>query len=411
MRFVGIDIEEGTVLQRPVSFGEEAAGYRRLRALLGESVDCLVAMEATGHYWLNIFSSLTADGFAVALINPLRTRRFADEELERTKTDKVDAIQIARFAAQKRPKTTEPTEPFIQELRQLVRLRETTIQHLGDRARHLHHALDLTFPEFTVHVRGLDTELATSLLTRYPTAAAFRETSIPKVAALCFDGRRRIGTVLAGALVEAAKASVGSHQSQPYRLQILYACKDIIDLRARARELQAEIDKRLSTHEVGRLLTTLQGVGTLTAAYVIAEVGDPARFRTSAAFASYVGVVPRLHHSGKRKFSGKPAVPLGNARLRRALWMPVIVAVRVNPWLRAYYHRLRQTGKPAKVAIIAAMHKLLTAIYSVAKHRRPFVPVCGAETSAKPRPIPRGSLLLALESHLRNRWRQAHRQP
>ncbi len=387
MRFVGIDIgserhvvavvnEEGTVLQRPVSFGEEAAGYRRLRALLGESVDCLVAMEATGHYWLNIFSSLTANGFAVAVINPLRTRRFADEELERTKTDKVDAIQIARFAAQKRPRTTEPTESFIQELRQLVRLRETTIQHLADRVRHLHHALDLTFPEFTAHVRGLDTE--------HPAAAAFRETSVPKLAALCFDGRRRIGTVLARALVEAAKASVGSHQSQPYRLQVLYACKDIIDLRARARELQAKIDKRLSTHEVGRLLTTIQGVGTLTAANVIAEAGDPARFRTSAAFASYVGVVPRLHHSGKRKFSGKPAVPLGNARLRRALWMPVIVAVRVNPWLRAYYHRLRQTGKPAKVAIIAAMHKLLTAIYSVAKHRRPFVPVCGAETSAEP---------------------------
>jgi transposase len=55
--------------------------------------------------------------------------------------------------------------------------------------------------------------------------------------------------------------------------------------------------------------------------------------------------------------------------------MPVLVGIRVNPWLRTYYLRLRGVGKHPKVALIAAMHKLLTAIYSVAKHRRPFVPI------------------------------------
>ncbi len=196
MRFVGIDIgaerhvvaivdDSGAILQRPVSFGEEAAGYRRLRELLSDPADCRVAMEATGHYWRNLFAWLTNEGFSVALINPLRTRRFAEEELERTKTDKVDAVGIARFAAQKHPTPTELAEPAIDELRQLVRLRETTVQHLGDRVRNLHQAVDLTFPEFTRHVRGLDTELATAILSRYPTAAALREMSIPSLARLC----------------------------------------------------------------------------------------------------------------------------------------------------------------------------------------------------------------------------------
>jgi transposase len=53
--------------------------------------------------------------------------------------------------------------------------------------------------------------------------------------------------------------------------------------------------------------------------------------------------------------------------------MPVLVAIRINPWLRSYYRRLRAAGKRPKVAMIAAMHKLLMAIYSVAKNRRPFV--------------------------------------
>ena len=63
----------------------------------------LVAMEATGHAWQNLFAVLVAEGFAVALLNPMRTRRFAGEDLPRPKTDAIDAVGIARFAAQKRP--------------------------------------------------------------------------------------------------------------------------------------------------------------------------------------------------------------------------------------------------------------------------------------------------------------------
>jgi len=156
-------------------------------------------------------------------------------------------------------------------------------------------------------------------------------------------------------------------------LQIRYTCEDITRLRQRVAELEQEIEGKLESHEVGKLLTTIAGVGSLTAACIIAETGDPARFRSAGALASYVGVVPRLHQSGKRKFSGRMAILLGNARLRRALWMPVLVAVRLNPWLRTYYWRLRRAGKRPKVAMIARMRKLLSAIYSVSKNRRPFV--------------------------------------
>lgn len=61
-------------------------------------------MEATGHYWRNLFSFLVAEGFSISLLNPLRARRFAEQEMQRTKTDHIDALGIARFAAQKRPK-------------------------------------------------------------------------------------------------------------------------------------------------------------------------------------------------------------------------------------------------------------------------------------------------------------------
>ena len=53
--------------------------------------------------------------------------------------------------------------------------------------------------------------------------------------------------------------------------------------------------------------------------------------------------------------------------------MTTLAAVRNNPWLHAYYQRLRSNGKVPKVALMAAMRKLLTAVYSVAKNRQPFV--------------------------------------
>jgi transposase len=385
MRFAGIDIAsethvvaivnaEGAVELKATAFTEDAAGYEKVLALLGTANDVLIAMEATGHYWKNLFAVLAAAGHTVALLNPLRTHRFAGVDLERTKTDAIDAIGIARFAAEKRPPATRLPDALTEELRELVHLRERLLQDFGDRVRQLHRLVDLGFPEFTRYVRTLDSELAVAILRDCPTAAAFRGVSVRRLAALRYDGRHHVGVDLARTLIDAARRSVGQHHSATYRLQIRYACDDLDLLRRRLRDLDRDIEGKLREHEVGRLLTTINGIGTNTAARVIAEVGDPAHFRSASALAAYVGTIPGLKQSGKRQYARGPITPIGNARLRAALWMPTLTAVRNNPWLRAYYQRLRARGKMPKVALIACMHKLLLAIYSVAKHRRAFVP-------------------------------------
>lgn len=144
----------------------------------------------------------------MALLNPLRTRRFAEEELARTKTDAIDALGIARFAAQKRPAMTPVTEQLVDDLRETVRLREQLVADLGDALRRLHRALDLSFPEFTRQVRWLKGRLATAILVRYPTARALAQVSVRKLAALRYDGRNQVGAGLARRVIETAKSSV-----------------------------------------------------------------------------------------------------------------------------------------------------------------------------------------------------------
>jgi len=385
MRFVGIDIasekhvvaamnEAGEVLVKPTGIGEDAGGYEKLFGLLGEPEGVLVAMEATGHYWKNLFAELAARGFPVALVNPVRTRRFAGEDLERTKTDAIDALGIARFAQQKRPAATRLPDAATEELRELVRHRDRLVQDFGDRTRQLHRLVDLGFPEFTRYVHSLDSMLATSILHEYPTAEAFLGLPWKKLAKLTYDGRHRVGEEIAKALVETAKVSVGRHHGLAYRVQVRHSCEDMNILRRRIRELDQDIETKLGEHQVGSLLTTIDGIGTQTAAKLVAELGDPADFRDSAALSAYVGVVPALRQSGKRSPSRAGLTAIGNARLRAALWMPTLTATQRNPWLKAHYDRMRARGKLPKVALVACMRKLLTAVYSVAKHRRPFIP-------------------------------------
>lgn len=392
MRFAGIDIAsethvvaivtaEGELSLKATPFAEDALGYEKLLGLLGTPGEVLVAMEATGHYWKNLFATLAAAGHSVTLLNPLRTHRFAAEDLERTKTDAIDALGIARFAAQKRPAPTRLPDAATEELRELVRLRERLVQDFGDRVRQLHRLVDLGFPEFTRYVRGLDSALASTILHDYPTAAAFRGVSVKRLAALRYDQRHYVGLDLARTLIDAAKHSVGQHHSAAYRVQVRYACQDLDLLRRRLRELDHDIEAKLREHEVGRLLTTIDGIGPHTAARVIAEVGNPAQFKSAAALAVYVGAIPGLKQSGKRTTTRAGMTTIGNARLRAALWMPTLTAVRFNPWLRNHYQKLRARGKLPKVALVACMHKLLLAIYSVAKHRKPFVATVATTTS------------------------------
>lgn len=385
MRFVGIDIaaerhvvavvdEQGAVLVKPTPFAEDAQGYAQLLSLLGPPPDTLVALEATGHYWKNLFATLVGHGFLVALLNAARTRRFAAEDLVRTKTDAIDALGIARFAAQKRPAPTRLPDRATEELRELVRFRDRLVQDFGDRVRQLHRLVDLGFPEFTRYVRTLDSERATAILRDYPTAAAFEGVSVARLARLRYDRRHRVGEELARALLQAAARSVGQHHGEAYRIQVRCCCEDLDLLRRRLRALEGDIERTLNDHQVGSLLTTIDGIGPQTAARLVAELGDPASFRDAAALAAYVGVIPATRQSGKAQSPRAGLSPIGHAQLRAALWMPTLTAVRKNPWLATYYDRLRARGKLPKVALVAAMRKLLVAVYTVAKHRRPFVP-------------------------------------
>lgn len=381
MRYAGIDIgsekhflaivdADQQVVLKPTAFDEADGGYTKVLEALGDT-DVFVCMEATGHYWKNLFVTLTSHGFQVAVLNPLRTHRFMGEDLARTKTDAIDALGLAKFGAQKKPRPAALPDEATEEIRELVRLRGRVVQEIGDKTRQLHRSVDLGFPEFVKVVSDLAGPLSTSILAKYPTAAAFKGVHPGTLAKIVYDGRHCVGLDRAKRILALAKVSVGRHHGGVYKTQVQFLCADLVTLRARLKELDDDISSTIDQHELGKLFVQLEGIGPTTAARLIAAFGNPADFGPKK-MAAYVAVVPSLRHSGKHQPSRAGVGNMGDVALRSALWMPVLVAVRVNPWLKAFYDRLIARGKLPKVALIASMRKLFVAIDWIARHKKPF---------------------------------------
>jgi transposase len=111
----------------------------------------------------------------------------------------------------------------------------------------------------------------------------------------------------------------------------------------------------------------------------------PRRARaTPAQVVAYAGLDPAPHESGTSVRGAGRISKTGNARLRRALYMAAVSAVRCNPPLRAFYERLLARGKRKKVALVAAARKLLVLMVTLLTHGRDFDPHWAATHPRRP---------------------------
>lgn len=111
-------------------------------------------------------------------------------------------------------------------------------------------------------------------------------------------------------------------------------------------------------HEVA-LLCTIPGVADLTAVKLLAYGQNWLFERSAKALTAHAGLAPHHHQSGSSVKRRSRIDKRGNAKLRKTLYMPAMVAVKHNPDLKKFYERLLENGKPKKLALVAAMRKLL----------------------------------------------------
>ena len=124
-------------------------------------------------------------------------------------------------------------------------------------------------------------------------------------------------------------------------------------------------------------LCTIPGVGTKSAVQILCYGGTALQERSARELTAHAGLAPQHRLSGTSVWGRSRLCKQGDRRLRTALYMPALVAVRANPVLRDYYTRLVHRGKAKKLALIACMRKLLLIIRAMLRNKQTFEPDLG----------------------------------
>jgi len=135
------------------------------------------------------------------------------------------------------------------------------------------------------------------------------------------------------------------------------------------RELRRQSRASPAWREDDDLLQRVPGIGPVLATTLIAALPERGRLSRKQ-IAALVGVAPLNCESGILR--GRRIIWGGRARVRAALWLGTLVAVQRNPAIRTFYQRLVATGRPKKVALTAAMHKLLLVLNALLRQRTPW---------------------------------------
>lgn len=141
-------------------------------------------------------------------------------------------------------------------------------------------------------------------------------------------------------------------------------------------ELQRKINDHIDRHpdlkQDAELLHSIPGIGETTVTKILAYAGNIRRFTSAKALAAFAGLTPRQRISGSSVKGRTMLSRTGHADLRRALYMPGLVARRYNPTLKAFGDRLAATGMAPKAVVGAVMRKLAHLVYGIITSGKPF---------------------------------------
>lgn len=144
------------------------------------------------------------------------------------------------------------------------------------------------------------------------------------------------------------------------------------EIEAVRKTIKDHIDQHPDLKDKAALMRTIPGVGEATVIQILAKVGDISRFQCAKQLAAFIGLNPRQHSSGSSVQGRTHLSKTGESRLRKALYLPAVVAKNRNPVVGAFCDRLLAAGKPKMVVVCAAMRKLVHIIFGVLKSGRPF---------------------------------------
>jgi len=377
---VGALAPDKRVVLTPFVITNDGPGFERLHqkvAQLGcSSQDIVVGLEATGRYWEQVYYFLQQRGYRLVLLHPAQTHHFAQRRGLRAKTDKLDALTIARVLLSEDARPAYVPNELTATYRELVRLHSNLSDEAARYKNEIQDLLVVLFPEFKQVFKDPTRKTALAVLRAYPSAQAIAAAGEAPIAAILqATAPRNFGPATAARLVALAQRSSASPVAVAARGRSLAILADqLAHTQANIEELEREIDALVQQDGGTTGLQSCPDFGPKTVAVLRAELGEVERFQRSEHVVAYAGLDVTVRESGKWKGQRKLS-KRGSGVLRRSLYMAAFGCLRhPHAAFRAYYQALAARGVKGKRALMAVMRKMLVVAYHLLRSGERYDP-------------------------------------
>lgn len=386
--FVGIDLgqdrnvavvisEQARRVDR-FSFPHDRSGYAFFRHRLNGLVEdhqapgVLVGMEPSNYYWKLLGAELERCQIPYRLVNSYTVKKHREgDQLDRSKDDVRDAFTIAELLRTGKYTETQLLHGPYANLRHYVTLYERLRRDLVRQKNLLQVAVGQLFPELRREFKDLTGLTALAMLRNHAAAVVIRGMSLEAFIAGAradFRGKQMCISKL-GRAYALATTSVGLEDGvEALQLMVRQQVDTLAVLQRQWQEARTVMNDLFLTLPESRYLLSVHGLGPVSAAIILAEIGDPRNYRNGRQLIKLAGTQPVPNLSGRKSRSRTPMSHKGRPRLRTALFFAVMRLVQVDETFKRQYQRFQQRRKNPLTkmqALGALMNKLLRILWSL----------------------------------------------
>jgi transposase len=369
----GVD-DRGRELAKPLTFTNTQEGFEQLLFWIkgmqkqqGKQ-EVLVGVEPTGHYWLNLAHFLKIREIQVVVVNPMHVKKSKElDDNSPTKNDVKDAYVIARLVQSARYSVPHLPEGIYAELREVMNLRDRVNQDFIRIKGRIINWLDRYFPEFVTVFKDWQGKAAMLTLKHFCLPVDVQCLGAEQIVEVWKqEVKRAVGLNRANRLVSAAQHSVGilvGNQMARWEIQMLLEHYDL--LQQQLEKIAQKVEELLQDIPGTKEMQSIPGVGMMTVAGFLAEVGDLEKYQHPDQIQKLAGLNLKEYSSGQHK--GRTQITKrGRPKLRALLFRCILPLVAKNREFKAFHHHFTtRVSNPLrkKQSLIALCCKLIRLLF------------------------------------------------
>lgn len=377
MIYLGIDIakrlhvaaaisSEGEIIIEPFEFSNDHDGFSKLLSSLHniQKEDLIIGLESTAHYGNNLVVFLFSHGFNITVINPIQTSVMRKNNIRKTKTDKVDALLVAKTLLLNNFRLVSKQDIDLIRLKDLCRFRQKLIKVRTTVKIQLTTYIDQVFPELQYFFKsGIHHNACYTLLKEASSPEEIASMHMTHLAALLNKASHgHFKKEKAQELRVLAQKSVGTG-NKTLSIQIAQSISQVELYDRQLAEVHLEI--KMTMKSLNSVIMSIPGIGYLNGAMILGETGNITRFSDPSKLLAFAGLDPSVYQSGNFKATNTRMSKRGSKVLRYALINAAHNVVLNNKTFKEYYDLKISQGRSHYNALGHCAGKLVRIIYKM----------------------------------------------